>query len=110
MRLHFKSIVYIVIFAFCSENHNYADELSFNQIHELRSQKVKKNRKFYGKKFLIKKLGEYSDSLANIIADTSSRLGCDFILQKNISKTLGKKRRKKSTLISFACKAKQREK
>ncbi len=110
MRLHFKFIFYIVIFAFCNANHSYANELSLNQIYELRSEKVKKNRKFYGKKFLTKKLGEHSEALANIIADTSSRLGCDLILQKNIRKTLGKKGRKKCALISFACKVKQREK
>lgn len=110
MIFHFKFIVYIFAIAFCNGGHIYTKELSIDQIYKFRSKKVKKSRQFYGKKFLTKKLGKNSKFLANNVADMSSRLGCDVVLQKTTRKALGNRSKKKAELVSFACKVKQREK
>ena len=93
----------------CNPGTVCASEVSIKEIYKLRVSKIKKSRQFYGKKFLIKKLGSDSQFLANNIADMSARLGCDLNLQKIARRAMGKKAKKKCNLIAFACKVKQRE-
>ncbi len=109
MRFYFKFILCILTIAFCEAGPSYTKELSIDQIYQFRSKKVKKSRQFYGKKFLTNKLGKNSNFLANNVADMSSRLGCDLVLQKITRKALGKRSEKKAELVSFSCKVKQRE-
>ncbi len=109
MTLSFKYTIYMLVAAICSPGVVYTQEVSLKEIYKLRVAKIKKSRQFYGKKFLIKKIGNHSRFLANSVADMSARLGCDSSLQKIARQAFGKRAKKKGKLIAFACKVKQRE-